>query len=169
MTKLYTLSDKGVALIKQFEGLRTTAYLDAVGVPTIGYGHTANVTRRDVENRKTISENEAEQLLRQDVARFEMRLNHFLTDSRLSITQNQFDALICFVYNVGFGAFSRSTMLKKLYLMDNRSAPSVLAVANEFPRWNKAGGRVLNGLVKRRAIERALFLADTAAPAGGRS
>ena len=134
----------GVHLIKSFEGLRLKAYQDAVGVWTIGYG-----TTRGVKPGQEISEAQAESLLKADLNRFEQAINQAV---RVSINDNQFAALASFTYNVGAGAMRSSTLLRKLNRRD------IYGAANEFPRWNRAGGRVLAGLTRRRNAERALFL-----------
>lgn len=134
----------GVHLIKTFEGLRLKAYQDAVGVWTIGYG-----TTRGVRPGQEISEAQAEALLKTDLNRFENAVNQAV---RVSINDNQFAALVSFAYNVGSGALRSSTLLRKLNRRD------IYGAANEFPRWNRAGGRVLAGLTRRRKAERALFL-----------
>ncbi|MEL6228757.1 MAG: lysozyme [Cyanobacteria bacterium J06627_3] len=137
-------NSSGVNLIKSFEGLRLKAYQDAVGVWTIGYG-----TTRGVKPGQEITEAQAEALIKTDLARFERDVSQAV---RVSINDNQFAALVSFTYNVGSGAMRSSTLLKKLNRRDINGA------ANEFPRWNRAGGRVLAGLTRRRNAERALFL-----------
>lgn len=134
----------GVNMIKSFEGLRLKAYQDAVGVWTIGYG-----TTRGVRPGQEISEAQAEALLKSDLNRFERDVSQAV---RVSINDNQFAALVSFTYNVGSGALRSSTLLRKLNSRD------IYGAANEFPRWNRAGGRVLAGLTRRRSAERALFL-----------
>ena len=134
----------GVNLIKTFEGLRLKAYQDAVGVWTIGYG-----TTRGVKPGQEISEAQAEALLKTDLNRFEQAVNQAV---RVPINDNQFAAIVSFTYNVGAGAMRSSTLLRKLNRRD------IYGAANEFPRWNRAGGRVLAGLTRRRNAERALFL-----------
>ncbi|MEO0352603.1 MAG: lysozyme [Cyanobacteria bacterium P01_A01_bin.15] len=131
-------------MIKSFEGLRLKAYQDAVGVWTIGYG-----TTRGVRPGQEISEAQAEALLKSDLNRFERDVSQAV---RVSINDNQFSALVSFTYNVGSGALRSSTLLRKLNSRD------IYGAANEFPRWNRAGGRVLAGLTRRRNAERALFL-----------
>jgi lysozyme len=137
------LSDDGLALIKRFEGLSLKAYLCPARVWTIGYG-----TTRGVRPGQVISEAEAETMLRADVARFAQGVAERL---QVPVTQGQFDALVSFAYNVGLAAFGKSTLLRLL----NDSKYSL--AAEQFPRWNKAGGKVLSGLTKRRAAERAMF------------
>lgn len=148
MAMIRTLSPTGLALIQLSEGLRLTAYRDAAGVWTIGYGST-----RGVKGGMKITQEQAEQRLLADVAQAEAVVNRRVT---VSLSQHQFDALVSFVFNVGGGAFCKSTLLEKLNLADYAGA------ANELSRWVKANGRVLPGLVKRRAAERALFLSESA-------
>lgn len=137
-------SDKGVALIQDFEGLRLNAYKDAVGIPTIGWGHTG-----DVKMGTTITRTEAERILREDLHDFERAVTRLV---RVPINQNQFDALVCFSFNVGAKALENSTLLKLL------NAGNKAGAASQFANWNKAGGKVLPGLVTRRAAEAKLFL-----------
>ena len=138
------ISDAGICLIKQFEGCRLEAYRCAAGVPTIGYGHTAGVTMG-----MRITQAQAEAYLREDLRKFEQAVNNVLG---CSVTQNQFDALVSFAYNLGAGALRNSTLLKCL------NAGDVKGAADEFPKWNKAAGKVLEGLTRRRMQERQLFL-----------
>lgn len=138
-------SDKGVAQIQDFEGLRLATYKDAVGIPTVGWGHTGP----DVKMGVTITRAEAERLLREDLHDFERAVSRVV---RVGLNQNQFDALVCFSFNVGAKALENSTLLKKLNAGDYAGA------AEQFLRWNKASGQVLPGLTRRRAAERALFL-----------
>ena len=138
-------SDLGVALIKQFEGLRTCAYLDAAGIWTIGYGHTGE----DVRSGARIRPEDAERLLRADLAVAEAAIHTLVTQP---LAQPSFDALASFVFNVGAQAFAGSTLLRKLNAGDTEGA------AAEFERWRYAGGRALPGLLRRRIAERTLFL-----------
>lgn len=149
-----SLSQAGLDMIKGFEGLRLTAYQDSAGVWTIGYGHTGP----DVRPGMTITQARAEQLLRQDVARFEQAVRDAV---RVPLTQNQFDALVSFSFNVGAGAFRGSTLLSKLNAGDYAGAQA------EFGRWVHAGGQRLEGLVRRRTAEAELF--GGRAPEGGGS
>lgn len=137
------ISDKGLALIKSFEGLRLAAYLDSVGVPTIGYGHTKGVQIGD-----TCTEDEATEWLREDCADAENCVNSAVS---VPLTQHEFDACVSFVFNLGCGSFRKSTLLRKLLDSDYDGA------ALEFRKWNKAGGVELAGLTRRRAAEAALF------------
>lgn len=142
------ISDAGIALIKSFEGLRLEAYPDPAtgGEPfTVGYGHTGEVTPGMV-----ITEAEAEELLRQDIVQFEMCVNGAL---QVPVTQGQFDALVSFAFNLGCGNLRRSTLLRKL------NAGDATGAAAEFAVWNRAAGRVMAGLTRRREAERDLFSA----------
>lgn len=143
----FTTSQAGIDLITSFEGCRLTAYQDSVGVWTIGYGHTSGVYQG-----MTITEEEAIAFLRQDLKTAENAVNSNVT---YGINQNQFDALVSFTFNVGTGNFTSSTLLKKL------NAGDVNGAANEFDRWIYAGGQVLEGLVRRRAAEKQMFLSGS--------
>lgn len=140
-------SNRALDLIKQFEGLRLKAYKDSVDIATIGYGST-RIDGRRVRIGEKITKEKAEQLLLSDVLRISDTLNRL----NLNLNQNQFDALISFIYNVGIGNFKISTMYKLLKEGLYEDA------AKEFLRWNKAGGKVLSGLTKRRLAEQKLFL-----------
>lgn len=145
------LSQKGLDLIKSFEGLRLKAY-KAVSTEkyyTIGYGHYGS----DVKENAVITKERAEQLLKQDCGSFVKAVNQMV---KVKLTQNQFDALVSFTYNCGAGALQRSDLLKYLNEGDYKKS------AAELPRWNKSGDKVLAGLVKRRAKEMELFLSDVA-------
>lgn len=148
MAAVMHISDAGLSLIKSFEGLRLEAYPDPAtgGDPwTIGYGHTG-----DVEQGQVITEAEADELLRQDVAQFEICVNGAL---QVPVTQSQFDALVSFAFNVGCRNLRNSTLLRKLNASDDVGA------AAEFARWNRAAGQVMAGLTRRREAERDLFMA----------
>ena len=136
-------SQKGLDLIKSFEGLRLSAYRCPADIPTIGYGTTAGVKMGD-----TITKERAEQLLREDVTRFEQQVSRMVN---VPLTQGQFDALVSFTYNLGPGALEKSTLLDHLNRGDYDSA------AEQFGRWVHGGGKILPGLVRRRASERKLF------------
>lgn len=138
-----TTSQNGIALVKRHEGLRLTAYKCPAGVWTIGYGHT-----RGVKEGMTITEAQAEAFLRQDLKTAESAVNRQLSN----ITQNQFDALVSFTFNVGVGAFERSTLLRKA-----KENPADLSIRTEFKRWNKAGNICLPGLAMRRNEEANLY------------
>ncbi|MGA2903727.1 MAG: lysozyme [Candidatus Korobacteraceae bacterium] len=138
-------SNKGLALTQQFEGLRLTAYQDQVGKWTIGYGHTGP----DVQPGLTITQDQANALLVQDVASAVASVNRMVT---VPLTQNQFDALVDFVFNLGSGNLASSTLLREL------NAGNSAAAAAQFVVWVYAGGVVSQGLLKRRQAEQALFL-----------
>jgi lysozyme len=137
------MGNAGLALTMQFEGCKLMAYQDSVGVWTIGYGHTGNVKAGD-----TITESQAEDFLKADLATAERNVNSQIMGE---LTQNQFDALVDFTFNLGGGALAGSTLRKMLNAGDYEGA------AKEFLRWNKAGGRVLPGLTRRRQAEVDLF------------
>jgi lysozyme len=139
----------GLNLIKKYEGLRLSAYLCPAGVPTIGYGSTRHPNGKKVLlGEKLNNEKEATQLLLATLEPFEAAVNKHLPN----LNQCQFDALVCFAYNVGVAALVKSTLLKKAKA--NASDPSIL---DEFLRWNKAGGKVLAGLTNRRREEAQLY------------
>ncbi|HDR2337911.1 lysozyme [Enterobacter cloacae] len=142
-------SEKGIALIKEFEGCRLTAYQDSVGVWTIGYGWTQPVDGKPIRAGMTIKQETAERLLKTGLVSYESDVCRLV---KVGLTQGQFDALVSFTYNLGARSLSTSTLLRKLNAGDYATA------ADEFLRWNKAGGKVLNGLTRRREAERALFL-----------
>ncbi|MBV5290603.1 lysozyme [Pelodictyon phaeoclathratiforme] len=138
-------SENGFALIRKYEGLRLATYVCPGGKLTIGYGHTGP----DVTTGKKIDEEEANALLVKDVQRFERAVNGLVT---APMTQGMFDALISFSFNLGVGSLKSSTLLKKL------NAGNLTGAADEFLKWNKAGGKVLAGLSARRESERERFL-----------
>ncbi|MGK3191546.1 lysozyme [Enterobacter soli] len=142
-------SDKGIALIKEFEGCKLTAYQDSVGVWTIGYGWTQPVDGKPIRAGMTIKQETAERLLKTGLVSYESDVFRLV---KVGLTQEQFDALVSFTYNLGSRSLSTSTLLRKLNAGDYAGA------AEEFLRWNKAGDKVLNGLKRRREAERALFL-----------
>lgn len=132
-------------VIENFEGIELSAYQDSVGVWTIGFGHTGP----DVRPGLTISQGVADLLLTSDLHAFEIRLNAMLGAAETN--QNQYDALISFSYNLGSGALQHSTLLR------NHLAGNFTAAAGQFGLWIHAGGRVLAGLVRRRAWEAELY------------
>lgn len=142
-------SEKGIAVIKQFEGCKLTAYQDSVGVWTIGYGWTQPVDGKPIRAGMTIKQETAERLLKTGLVSYESDVSRLV---KVGVTQGQFDALVSFTYNLGSRSLSTSTLLRKLNAGDYAGA------ADEFLRWNKAGGKVLAGLTRRREAERALFL-----------
>ena len=148
--KVTRISPAGLDLIKQFEGLRLKPYLDSVGVPTIGWGTIRYPNGSIVGiNDRVITEAEAESFLQNDVKRFELDVDAMATDV---LTQNQFDALVSFTYNLGAGALKGSTLLKKVNV--NPNDPTIRM---EFVKWVYAGGEVLEGLKKRRIMEADLY------------
>lgn len=142
-------SEKGIALIKEFEGCKLTAYRDSVGVWTVGYGWTQPVDGKPIRAGMTIKQETAERLLKTGLVSYESDVSRLV---KVGLSQGQFDALVSFTYNLGARSLSTSTLLRKLNAGDYAGA------ADEFLRWNKAGGKVLNGLTRRREAERALFL-----------
>ena len=151
-------SDKGVALIKAHEGLRLRAYLCPANVWTIGYGHTSAAGHPTVVSGMKITNAEAEDILRRDMSRFEQGVDELV---KVGLSQNQFDALVSFAFNVGLGAFKRSTLLKKL------NAGRYDAVPAELMKWTKGGGRELPGLVNRRRDEASLWRSLDIGATGG--
>lgn len=137
------MSNNGLELLKHFEGLRLEAYRDPAGVWTNGYGHT-----KDVHAGDRCTPQQALEWLLEDVEGSEYVVNKVV---QVPLNQNQFDALVDFVYNLGSGNFQKSTLLKLL------NAGEYAGAAKEFPRWNYAGGKVLPGLTARRNAERELF------------
>ena len=135
------------SFVAQFEGLELKAYRCPAGIWTIGYGHTGS----DVHEGQVITKDEALALLGKDLASHVLQASGYIA---VDVTQNQFIALTSFIYNIGVGAFRDSTLLKLLNRGDIQGA------ADQFLLWNKAGGKVLAGLTRRREAERALFLKD---------
>lgn len=144
------LDKKGLDLIAEFEGLRLKPYLCSAKVPTIGYGSTfyENGTKVKLTDAP-ITKQRAEQLLKNTADKFAERVAVLITKP---VTQNQFNALVSFAFNVGVSALKISTLLK---LVNNN--PNDGNIAKEFLRWNKAGGRVVQGLTNRRIKESALY------------
>lgn len=142
-----TYSAKGLALTEQFEGCSLAAYQDQVGVWTIGYGHTG----LDVKPGMTITSAQAQALLAQDVSSATACVNRVVT---VQLTQEEFDALVDFVFNLGPGAFGNSTMLREL------NAGDFTGAAAQFDLWDHAGGAVVAGLLRRRQAEADLFESD---------
>jgi lysozyme len=140
----YTTSPSAREMIEGFEGLRLDAYQDSVGVWTIGYGHTPATPGQ------SITLVQADALMASDLQRFERGLNADLAN--VTTTQNQFDAMVSFAYNLGLGALEGSTLLRLHKTGDYAGA------ADEFLKWNHAGGQVLAGLTRRREAEQELYL-----------
>ena len=146
--KVKTVSTAGINLICSFEGLRLNAYDDGVGVWTIGFGTTIYPNGIKVKRGDTCTTEQAKAYMAHDLKKFESTVNSAVT---VPINQNQFDASVSLTYNIGTGAFKKSTLLKKLNESDYKGA------AAQFNVWNKGGGKVVQGLVSRRAVERKLF------------
>lgn len=138
-------SDEGVELIKKHEGLMLEVYDDVAGYATIGYGHLI----KGGEVFTTITEEEAEDILRADLVKAETCVTNAV---KTPVSQAEFDALVSFTFNVGCQAFRNSTLLR----MVNRGEMD--EAAEQFLRWNRAGGRVVKGLTNRRIAEREHFL-----------
>ena len=143
------ISPSGIDLICNFEGKRLTAYDDGVGVWTIGFGTTVYPNGIKVMKGDTCTEAQAKTYMAHDLKKFEATVNKAVT---VQLNQNQFDALVSLAYNIGTNAFSKSTLVKKLNANDIRGA------ADQFDVWVNAGGKRMQGLVNRRAKEKALFL-----------
>lgn len=143
------INAEGLALIKHFEGLRTTAYRDPVGIWTIGYGHTSMAGPPTVYEGMTITPAEAEAILKQDLDVFENGVAAALT---IDTNDDQFSAMVSFSFNVGLTAYRNSTLLRK------HNAGDFAGAADEFLRWVYADGQILPGLERRRKAERALYL-----------
>ena len=138
------INQAGINLIKSFEGLRLEPYYCSGGVLTIGYGCT-----RDVQQGMTITESEAEQRLREDLVRFEEAVRRQI---KVPLTPNEFAAMVSFTFNLGEGALHESTLRRRL----NEGQDVQMVIAQEFPKWVRAGGEVLYGLQRRRNAEIAL-------------
>jgi lysozyme len=160
MTDNRKTSDKGVALIKAHEGLRLNAYLCPAKVWTIGYGHTSAAGDPAVRQGMKITRPEADTILRRDLAMFERGVSRRV---KVPLTQNQFDALVSFAFNVGLGAFERSTLLRRLNAGQHQAVPA------ELMKWTKGGGRELPGLVNRRRDEAGLWRSVDVGATGGRA
>ncbi|MCU4336083.1 lysozyme [Acinetobacter dispersus] len=144
-----TTSRVGINLITSFEDLVLTAYDDGVGVWTIGFGTTVYPNGVKVKKGDVCTLEQAKAFFTYDLKRFEGAVNSAV---KVPLSQNQFDALVSLTYNIGEGAFKGSTLLKKLNAKDYTGA------ADQFPQWNRGGGKVMKGLVRRRAAEIQLFL-----------
>lgn len=133
-----------IELIKEFEKFREEAYQCQAGKWTIGYGHIKGVSEGDKINREN-----AEKILKDEIKKYENALSR---NVKVPLTMEQYNALVSFVYNIGIGAFEDSTLLKKLNQRD------YVGAGNEFNRWIKVNGKVSDGLKKRRAREKEIFL-----------
>ena len=137
------ISENGLELIKKFEGCETTAYQDSVGVWTIGFGHT-----KGVEEGQTCSIEDAESMLANEMDEYEGYINNMV---KVDLQQHEFDALVAWVYNLGPTNLGESTMLKVL------NGGQFDRVPEEMNRWTRAGGKILEGLVRRRQAESLMF------------
>ena len=136
-------SQEGISLIKSFEGCELTAYRCSANVPTIGFGHTAGVSDGD-----TCTQEEAETMLAEDLEEFEDYVKNYVESE---LQQNEFDALVAWTYNLGPANLKESTMLKEL------NSGNFEEVPRQKKRWNRAGGEVHDGLIRRREAESRLF------------
>ena len=143
-------SDMGLSLIKSFEGFSARPYRCPAGIPTIGYGATYYPDGRRVTMQdRPVTEADATAMLRSMLASYEAGVNRYV---QVPLTQGQFDALVSFAYNLGLSALKNSTLLRLVNARDWRGA------AAQFGRWNRAGGKVLPGLTRRREAERQMFV-----------
>ena len=143
------IQSRGLQIIKEFESLKLKPYLCPAGIPTIGYGSTyyedgTKVTLNDLP----ITEQRADDVLANISDKFSIQVSKLL---KVELNQNQFDALVSFSFNIGIGNLTTSTILKRINEKDFENA------SLEFAKWNKSGGKVLNGLIKRREKESQLF------------
>jgi lysozyme len=143
-------NDAGIAIIKRYEGCSLSVYLDPINICTIGFGSTYGLVGNRLDSsHRDITSDEAEYLLKRELLSTENAVARMV---KTPLTSNQFSAVCCLVYNVGSGRFRSSTMKMKLNRKDFQGA------ANEFWKWRRAGGRILRGLVRRRAEETRLFV-----------
>lgn len=144
-------SDLGIQLICRFEGLKTDAYKDAVGIPTIGYGHT-----KGVQMGMKITKEQAIEFLKEDLVKAENAVNKY--NSKYNFSQNQFDALVSFAFNIG-----------NIDQLTAKGTRTIEKIAECIPKYNKAGGKKLQGLVNRRQAELEMFKSGSAIPVSGNS
>lgn len=144
------ISDNGIRLIQEFEGLRLTSYLCSAGVPTIGYGATFYQDGSKVKLGQTITRDQANQLLKDHLKEFEGAVIGLLNKTKFN--QNQFDALVSFTFNLGAANLAKSQLLR--FIKANPNDPKIAA---ELAKWNRAGGEVSRGLVRRRKKEAELY------------
>lgn len=144
------VTQEALELIKSFEGCELTPYKCSANVPTVGYGATTGLDGLAVVlGSPAITKMEADTLFARDIARFSESVRSLV---KVEVNSNQFSALVSLAYNIGSGNLKKSTLLKKLNKGDYKGA------ADEFPKWRRARGKVLQGLVRRRELERNLFL-----------
>ncbi len=144
-----TTGKNGILIIEEFEGFRAKAYKDAVGLPTIGYGTLIDSAEEKHLLTETITKEQAEVLLRKELAMIEKKFTIMVTSK---VNQNQYDALVSFAYNLGINNLKSSTLLKKV-----NANPADATIRVEFNKWTHAGGKVLEGLVRRRKAEGDLY------------
>lgn len=142
------LSDNGYEVIKSFEGVKNKAYKDSVGIWTVGIGFIT-VDGQKVNESTTLTNDQIKEQFFKQITTYENAVNSYVTSE---ISQNQFDALVSFTFNLGTGSLKSSTLLKKVNI-----DPSDSTITTEFAKWCKAGGRVIEGLAKRRAQEAKLY------------
>ncbi len=143
------LDTNGYKLIQGFEGLRLTAYKDSAGIPTIGYGNITYIDGNKVKMGDTISQEKADQMFKYYADKFAREVDAVVT---ATVNQNQFNALVSMAYNIGIGAFSKSTLLKKV-----NANSCDKTIRDEFMKCVNAGGKRIQGLVNRRQKEADLF------------
>lgn len=144
-----TLDTYGYKLIQQFEGLKLKAYQDSVGIWTIGYGNITYPNGKKVKKGDTITREEAEIMFKNTANNFAIKVRKLID---VSLTQNQFNALVSLAYNIGLGAFEKSTLLKLV-----NSSPNSPAIKDQFLRWKFAGGKEIKGLLNRRIKESEVY------------
>jgi lysozyme len=150
MSKITKVSKDCLDVIKLYEGFKSKPYLCPANVPTIGYGNTFYTNGKKVTlSDESITEEKAVELLKDTLARFEQYVDSYCRDD---INQHQFDALVSFCYNLGPANLKSSTLLKKV-----NANPNDVTIKDEFMKWTKAGGKTLQGLVKRRKSEADLY------------
>jgi lysozyme len=145
------INQAGIDLIKKWEGLRRSAYQDAVGIWTIGYGHTSKAGPPEVKPGMVIEEQTADEILRRDISKFEQAVFKCVT---YPVNENQFSACVSLCFNIGPSNFRKSLLVRRL------NEGNIEAAANAFLSWRKAGGLILSGLIARRKEERELFLKE---------
>ena len=147
--RITSISEQGIQLICGFEGLYLSAYDDGFGLWTIGYGTTQYPNKQPVKQGDRCTLEQAKSYRQDDLEKFEKAVQQVV---KVFLNQRQFDALVSLTYNIGIGAFQKSTLLKYL------NAGEYQAASHQFDVWIKAGGQTVQGLVNRRAAEKALFL-----------
>lgn len=143
------INDKGIALIKSFEGCKLKAYQDSVGIWTVGYGATFYQDGSKIKSGDTLTQQQADELLSYHVDLFAEKVKPLIKGE---LSDNQFSALVSFAFNLGAGALSKSTLLKKV-----NANPEDESIRAEFAKWDKAGGKQLRGLTRRRKAEADIY------------